>query len=271
MKTNILCWLCLIFHIPIFAQSSILLTSLNLPGVNSYSSNNLDAFSISNNQGVLSQVKKFSIGVYGERKFFLNDLSDYLVTAAIPVKEGAFGFTVNRSGNTSYSQSLFGLCYGRKINEWVNAGIQFNYYLINKIYFGNSSSINVDFSLLGRVTDQLYAGFQLHNLMPSITNKTDQKVPFQLSSGFGYAASKEVFVGFMIRKIENMPMDLIPEIDYHINEIFSARLGVQTSSSIYYGAVTIGLGEYKLEVTSSVHPYLGITPGLGLVYNPDSP
>ena len=118
------------------------------------------------------------------------------------------------------------MSYGKKINEWVSAGIQLNYYLINKMYFGNNSSINVDFSLLGRVTDQLYAGFQLHNLMPSGSDKSDQRIPFQFSSGFGYTVTKEVFLGLMIRKIENIPVDIIPEIDYNINETFSARFQV---------------------------------------------
>jgi len=269
MKTNILCWLCLTFHILLFAQSSVVLSSLNTPGVNSYSNTNADVFSIEHNQAELAAIKKFSIGVNGERRFLLNDLSNYVVSAALPLKEGAFGTIINRSGNDGYSQSLFALSYGRKMNEWVNIGIQFNYYLINRIYFGNASSINADISLLGHITDQIYAGFQLHNVMPSAINKNDQRIPFQLSGGLGYDVSKELFLGIMIHKIETVAIDWIPEIDYTINNILSARLGIQSSNSIYYGAVDIILGNYKLEITSSVHPYLGITPGLGIIYNPE--
>lgn len=269
MKTNILCWLSLVFYIPAFSQSSILLSSLNTPGVNSYSSDNADVLSIEHNQGILAEVKKFSIGVNGERKFLLNDLSDYIVTAVLPIKEGAFGCIINRTGAIAYSQSLFGLSYGRKINDRMNVGVQFNYYLMNRMYFGNTSIINADLSLSAKVADQLYAGLQLHNLLPSVINKPDERVPFQISSGLGYVVSKELFLGMMIRKIETAALDWIPEIDYAINKIISARLGVQTSASLYFGAIGIILGNYKLEVTSSIHPYLGITPGLGLIYNPD--
>jgi hypothetical protein len=269
MKTNILCWLCLIFNNLLFAQSSVLLSSLNCPGVKGYSNSNEDVFSIEQNQAELAHVKKFSIGVNGERKFFLNDLSDYILSSVVPVKQGAFGMIVNRSGNSGYSQSLFALSYGRKINEWVNVGMQFNYYLINRIYFGNVSSINADLSLIGKITDQLSVGFQLHNLMSSSLDKSDQRIPFQFSSGLSYNLSKDVYLGLMLRKIENIPTDFIPEINYHINEIFSARLGIQTLNSVYYGALGIIMGHYKLEMTSSVHPYLGITPGMGLIYNPD--
>ena len=269
MKTSILCWLCLVYSIPAFSQSSILLSYLNTPGVNSYSPTEVNVLTIEHNQAVLGQVKQFSIGVNGERKYLLNDLSDYIASAVLPVKEGAFGFIANRSGSIAYSQSLFAVSFGRKINEWVNIGIQFNYYLTNRMYFGNNSSINADVSLLGKVTEQLYAGIQLHNLIPNAGNKSDQRIPFQISSGLGYAVSKELFLGMMLRKIETEGIDWIPEIDYTINNILSARLGIQSSNSIYYGAVGILLGNYKLEVTSSIHPYLGITPGLGIIYNPN--
>jgi hypothetical protein len=269
MRTNILCCLSLLVPIAAFSQSSELVSSLNVPGVYGYSSKDADAISIEHNQASLAQIKSFSVGVNAERTFLMNDLGIYSLSAIFPVKEGSFGTIIDHAGNSAYSQSLFAFNYGRKFNEFINAGVQFNYYLINRKYFGNSSIINVDFSLLGHLTDQLTAGFQAHNLIPSNGLKSDERIPFQLSTGLGYDVSPELFFGCMIRKTENIPTELIPEIDYKINELLSARLGVQTGNAIYYGSVGIKLGQYKLEITSSVHPYLGITPGLVILYNPE--
>ena len=49
--------------------------------------------------------------------------------------------------------------------------------------------------------------------------------------------------------------------------MLAARAGVSTSTSVYYFGIGVGLKQFRLDATASVHQQLGITPGLLLLFN----
>jgi hypothetical protein len=63
-------------------------------GLGSYSINHVDVFSFTNNQASLAQIKNASAGVYGERRFMLDELSLYQLAIAVPTNSGNFGVKV---------------------------------------------------------------------------------------------------------------------------------------------------------------------------------
>jgi hypothetical protein len=271
MRTSILHCLLSSIALPLFGQSLNFPSSFNSPGINACSQNFQDVFSVSYNQAILASLKNASAGIYAEQRFLLKDLNFYQVNAALPVKQGGFGIDIARFGSTGFSESLFSLAYGRSLSQNFTAGVQFNYYLFNNGSYGNSSLVNFDAGIIFRINDQFASSIHISNAVKSIISKnTEEGLPLQLSTGFGYDISKDLYVGCSVNKTENEPVDINPQVNYRIDEKIIARLGIHSSNTVFYCGAGILLGKLRIEVSSSIHPYLGLTPGLSLIFNPSA-
>ena len=72
-------------------------------------------------------MKNASAGVYGERRFLLDELSLYQLAIAVPTNSGNFGVKAGYYGFSDYNESQMGLAYARKLGSKVDIGVQFNY------------------------------------------------------------------------------------------------------------------------------------------------
>src|SRR5260221_1002654 len=68
----------------------------NYTSIGAYSTTHSDLFSFTANQASLARFKNISAGVYGERRFMLNELGLYKVAFALPTRSVNFGL------NTGY-------------------------------------------------------------------------------------------------------------------------------------------------------------------------
>jgi hypothetical protein len=234
---------------------------------NTYSSAHGDAFSFVGNQAALARLKNLSVGVYGERKFMLADLSSYQLALALPSSSGNFGLQANYFGSSSYNQSTLGLAYARNLAK-IDVGAQFNYQQIKVVGYGNASAINFEAGAILHVSDQFQTGVHVYNpTRVSIGKNSEEKLPFAYSFGLGYDASDKFFIGTEIEKMEDQPVNVNAGLQYSFDEKLFARIGVSCSTSSFYLGVGFLWNGVRIDVAASLHSSLGITPGMLLVYN----
>lgn len=228
----------------------------------------MDVFSFSSNTAALAQVKNITAGVYGERRFMLGDLGLYQLNVAVPTSAGSFGLNAIRFGGSVYNETALGLAYARKLGEKIDVGVQFNYYNFKVSTYGNASSINAEAGLIFHATDQLNLGAHIYNPTATSIGKNDEeKLPAIYSLGFGWDASKKFFIGVEISKEEDQPVNLNGGMQYGFDEKLFARAGFSSASSQFYFGAGVLLKDFRIDVTATFHPQLGITPGLMLIYN----
>ena len=126
-----------------------------------YSKTQSDVFSFSANQASLAQLRTFSAGAYSERKFMLDELTLFSASAALPTHSGNFGLQIHDYGNSSYGEMQAGLAYARKLNESIDVGVQFNYYNLRVVGYGNANAINFEAGALFHFTEQLHGGMHV--------------------------------------------------------------------------------------------------------------
>ncbi len=82
-----------IFLGSIISEAQVIRRPVGAPyiGLGAYSKHHQDIFSFTSNQAALAEVSKAAVGVYGERRFFLNDLNNYVAALALPTNSGNFG------------------------------------------------------------------------------------------------------------------------------------------------------------------------------------
>lgn len=238
------------------------------PGLGAYSINHTDVFSFTANQASLAQIKNASAGIYGEKRFLLEELSLYQLAIALPTASGNFGLKAGYYGFNHYNESQIGFAYGRKLGEKVDIGAQFNYNGVNISGYGNASAINFEIGTLLHLTDKLHAGIHAYNPVGGKLGKSQQeKLVSVYSAGLGYEASNNFFVSAELEKEENQPVNINAGIQYKFLPQLMARAGIATASSNAYFGVGIFLKSFRIDVTAGYHPQLGVTPGLLFLFN----
>jgi hypothetical protein len=240
--------------------------------LNTYSTLHANAFSFGSNQAALNSVKNISAGVYSERRFLLKEMSLYSAALVLPTPSGNFGFKGDYFGDASYNETGLGLAYGRKLGDKIDVGVQFNYYSFKVAGYGSASSINAEGGMLVHVTDALNVGVHIYNPTGVAVGKTgEEKLPAIYSAGFGYDVSKKFFIGAEIEKIENQPVNVNTGLQYYFDEKLFASAGIASATSAYYLGFGVALKNIQLNVVGSMHPQLGLTLGLLLLFNVSKP
>ncbi|HMU45766.1 MAG TPA: hypothetical protein PKC72_05310 [Chitinophagaceae bacterium] len=237
-------------------------------GLGAYSQNHVDVFSFTSNQASLTQMKNFAAGVYGERRFLLNELNNYSFAAALPTKSGNFGLKALYSGFSDYNETQLGLAYARSLGSRIDIGAQFNYYGIRISGYGNASAIGFELGTVLHITERIHTGVHVSNPVGGKFGKDQQeKLSSIYSIGLGYDASEKFFVSAEIEKEEDRPVNINAGFQYRFIPQLMIRAGVSSATSSVWGGVGLSWNAIRLDITTSYHPDLGITPGLMILYN----
>ena len=242
--------------------------SANYIGLGAYSLNHMDVFSFTSNQASLAQLKTAAAGAYGERRFLLDELNNYTAVLALPTTTGNFGVKTNYYGFNDYNETQLGLAYGRKLGNKVDIGAQFNYHGIRIAGYGNASAISFELGAVMHISDKLHAGVHVSNPAGGKFGKDQQeKLSSVYTIGLGYDASEKFFVSAEIEKEENQPVNVNAGMQYKFLPQLLARIGMSTATSSAWFGLGFNIKSFRIDVTTSYHPQLGITPGLMLLFN----
>lgn len=264
------CFLICAFFFSSLAHAQNLRHSIDLTytRLTAYSNAFADAFSFAGNQAALASAKKFSAGVYSERRFLLKELSAYSAAAVLPTASGNFGFKGDYFGGQAYNESSLGLAYARALGNKAAVGVQFNYTGLKAAGYGSASTLNFDAAALFHLTPQLNAGLHVYNPVAVGWGKNElEKLPSVYAMGLGYDVSPQVYFGAEAEKVEDQPIGINAGLHYELAEKLIARVGVRSATAVYYFGFGVKWKTVRLDATASVHPYLGLTPGLLLLYS----
>jgi len=234
-------------------------------GLGSYSNNHIDVFSFHSNQAALAKLNNASAGVYGERRFLLEELSLYNAVIAVPTHSGNFGLDGRYYGFADYNETQLGLAYGRSLGSKIDIGVQFNYYAVRVAGYGTASTINFEIGTILHLTEKLNAGVHVYNPVGSALGRAEEeKLASLYAAGFGFEGSDKFFVSAEIEKEEGQPVNVNVGLQYKFLEQLMARIGISSAASSMYFGVGIKWKLFRLDATASYHQQLGITPGLVL-------
>lgn len=234
-----------------------------------YSTRFNDVFGARANAAALSTLQQGGAGVYGERRFGLEQFNMYTMALAVRTGSGNFGVSGNYFGYAQSNQTQLGLGYGRKVTESVHIGASFIYNGISQAgIYGSSSAITGSVGMLLQLSPKITAGINAYNPFRAQWAKTagDERIPARYTLGLGYDASDKFFLAAEIEKEENIPLNVNLAMHYQLLPELFVRGGIATQTSGYFAGVGLLLGDVRLDVASGFHPQLGLSPGVVLLY-----
>lgn len=252
------------------AVSQTLRYNVSMPYVSlsAYNNQHKDAFSFTGNQAALATTNTAGIGVYGERRFMLNENSVYGLAATIPTNKGNFGVQLNYAGFTGFNEQKLGLAYGRSLGKLLDVGVQFNYYGYRIPQYGSASAVNAELGILLHFTEKLTGGIHVYNPVGGKLGKEqDEKLASAYKFGLGYEASENFTVSAEIIKEEDRNVNVTGAVQYQFMKQLFARVGFVSDTGSGFAGIGLGWKNFRLDVSGSYHPQLGFSPGLLFLVN----
>jgi len=229
-----------------------------------------DIWSVGNNQAGLGYLKNISFGAYYDNKFLLKELNTGSAAVAIPTKKfGVLAVSFVQTGNKLYKESKYGFAYARAFGDIISIGIQLNYQrvFIGEGYNQRKGFFTGEVGLQAKVLKNLTLGAHIFN--PTLTKMTDynnERIPVIFKLGLLYKFSEKVFIAVEGEKdLDYKPYFKIG-IEYApVKQVFF-RTGISTNP--FQNGIGVGLkfGSMKIDVSSTIHPQLGVSPQMGLIY-----
>lgn len=260
----------LLFSAILFSDAQVIRKPVAAPyiGLGTYSGRHQDIFSFTSNQAALAQVKTATAGIYGERRFMLQSLNNYIAAFALPTTSGNFGLKTRYFGFSDYNETQIGLAYGRMLGDKVDIGAQFNYNAIRISGYGGSSAVSFEMGTVFHISEQVHLGIHANNPVGGKFGKDQQeKLPAVYSFGLGYDASEKFFFGAEIVKEEDQPVNVNTGIQYKLLPQLLTRIGLETATSAVWAGIGMTWKTFRVDVMTSFHPQLGLSPGLLIIFN----
>jgi hypothetical protein len=236
-------------------------------GLGAYSHTHTDVFSLLANPAALAQLESTAAAIYTQRMYMLNELSSYQSVAGIQTSAGNFGLAMQYYGYSQFRKTEIGIAHARKAGKNMAVGLRFNYTGIGIAGYGSASAISAEAGVVFHLTSQVHAGIHINNPVGVQFGKEHQeKLPSVYSMGIGYEPSSRFFISATIIKEEDQPPTVNAGFQYNFISSVFIRAGISTATAAVWAGVGLLYKRIRIDVTTSYHPQLGITPGLALAF-----
>lgn len=227
-----------------------------------------DVWSTRNNQGSLGFVRQNEVGAFYENRFLVKELTQSGFAAAIPIKKGTFGISYSSLGYKLYRESQATLSYGMKLSENISAGIAFDY-LNTKIadIYGQANAFTGSFGLTAKLLPQVVVSTHIYNpFRAKITNYNNEKIPTIYKFGAQYIFSPKVFLVAEAEKTSAQKINIKGGIEYKPSSLIYIRAGGSSFPTQASFGIGVNYNGLKIDMSSSYHSVLGLSPQIGLSY-----
>lgn len=231
-----------------------------------------DLWSVSHNQAGLGFYNHLSVGFHHENRFAVSEFSLNSAAFTLPAITGTFGLSYTYFGYSSYHESKIGLGFGKSLNRWFSAGLQFNYlntYIADET--GNLNGMTIEAGVIAKPLQNLSLGFHIYNPTGfSFTGLSEkERIPVIVNLGIGYEYDEKLFVGMETSKDLEMDQVLLKAgIEYKVIRHIYIRTGVIISELISH---SFGLGfiikKIRADIAFSHQQIIGYTPHFSVQYN----
>lgn len=227
-----------------------------------------DASSVFGNQAGLANIETWASMLYAERRFMRSPINSFAGAAVIPSGFGAFALSVHQYGIEAFNEQKIGFAYARKLGEDFSIGGQFDLLNVNISDFGSKATVTFELGMQAKISKDLQLGVHLYS-PAEVQISEDFRIPSIYRVGVAYTPSPKTFLTIEAEKDIDLPTRVRTGIEYRASEQFFMRFGFATNPNL----VTFGLGVISkkglvVDVTSSYHQVLGITPSIGITFSP---
>lgn len=225
-----------------------------------------DLLGSASNQAGLAFMEQSAAGLSTQRSFFVDGVDRHVATAALVTNSGTFALQARYFGYTAYNEQIIGLAYARKLSKYFSIGVQFDYLGLKISEYGSTNAFTVEAGLQYQLNKELRIGAHVYNPIQVTIGELEEPVPSIFSLGLNYQPSDKVVIALEGEKDFNYPLNIKGGIEYAFSDWFWLRLGTTTQPVLFTSGVGFKFNQLHIDIATSIHSYLGVTPMASLHY-----
>ena len=197
-----------------------------------------DAWSLLNNPGGLSEVKRTSVAATHHFYPALTSFGRSAVVLALPAFTGTGGLAFFRFGDDLYNEQVCTAAFSNQLGI-ASLGIAVRYIQYSAQGFGTRGVFAVSFGGIARISKVVSFGAYITNInQPEISSDHGETIPARVASGLSFQLSEKVTTSAEVEKELGMPLKFKSGLSYDISGRFCFRTGINLGPN----AAFAGLG-----------------------------
>jgi len=197
-----------------------------------------DEWSLFNNVGGLTDVKKATVAFTYNAVPSFKLFNRMAAAATLPVRSGVAGVGVYRLGNDLYNEQLLTAGFSNALGL-ASLGLRINYVQYSAAGFGTKGAFSLSFGGIATLTPALSLGAHIINLNQPVLSQTDQeRLPTIVCAGICLKASEEARITTEVEKDLDYPLLWKTGIEYR----FQKKVFFRTGFALHPNAGFFGLG-----------------------------
>jgi hypothetical protein len=270
MKKFFPCFILLVlccFPLLLFSSTNPVVSGARSLGMASAGVTLADPYSILGNQAGMAFQDQVSFSLHGENRFLQSELGAYAAGITLPIKSGAFGLAVNYTGFDLYNESKIGVAYALLFAKNISGSLQLDYCSTSISEYGTASAFTAEAGLMLKINQQLTAAAHVFNPLAIGSGFEEESIPTVFRLGLSYAPGEKVLLIGEAEKDIDFPARAKAAIEYRVAEVLHLRGGVATNPSQYSFGFGLQVQNLKIDLASSYHQVLGLSPGISVNYS----
>jgi len=247
------------------AQNTSLFNTHNLMNNTAGEINGFNIFHIVSNPANLNLLKKFNIGIYGERKFNLIELNNHLIVSGFSLGKIKMGLMLQQAGTSKFNQHSLGLCLSKKIGDNTSLAIQGKLVRSEIPKYLKQKYISAEIGFVTNLSKVIRLGVKVDNYM-SYNKQTilDNAYFINISTGVFYQISNQFSMNINCFKTSNEPVFFSGNMSYQAHKKIALKLGFTSNTSALNTDISYSGKKMNLALNMTFHPILGITPATSI-------
>lgn len=225
---------------------------------------------IFSNQAGLSALTDLYLTLNSENRFLIAGLNTFSLGAAYPTGSGTLAVGLQYFGNRDYNEQKFGLAYARQLFDRLSIGAQLDFFSVRIAEYGSEGTFSFELGFRSEILKGLALGAHVYS--PIRVQLSEQhRLPTVLRIGLAYQTSSKVLITTELEDADNFPLRFKGGIEYLLAKAVYIRVGASTHPDLISFGVGYKFSQFSLDVASSYHQVLGLTPAASLNFEVAKP
>ena len=228
-----------------------------------------DIWSSYHNQAGIAGITNYSVGVFYESRFMIEELSLAAGTFVLPTKTGNFGVSFYQFGKGSFNEQKLGLAFAKQLSEKFRAGVQLDY--LSQRFPENRRSkgfATFEAGMIYNPNKQFFLGAHVFNPISGEIETLNGKliVPAVFRFGGHLLFTDWSMVILEFQKNEGLPVLIKSGIEFVPIENLALRFGVSGKPIRISAGIGYKIKKVITDIGFSYHGNLGLTPSVSLQF-----
>ncbi len=226
-----------------------------------------DPWALFNNPAGMSGNPSASAVLGATRSFLQPGMDRQCIGFNLPSELGHFGLGASQFGYSAFREQHVRGAYAREFGKQLSLGIDVHYLVLSIPGYGSRHTLTAGAGAIYHPIEQLRVAARVFNpFRMALSEEPRQELPAFLALALSYHPGEGLL--FTLQSEQSLDQGLLIRVgmEYAILPQLSLRAGYSSEPGSFHGGLGFEWQRVSVDLASSFHPFLGVSPSVGISY-----